>query len=204
MRIELDDNRMQRCMDPVMRPLRSYVHEFVGMKQGSRALDVCCGTGDQALYYSSKGMIATGIDADPCMIGAARAKSCKLGLTDISFHTASAQHLPFPDSVFDCASISAAIHENERSDIDRIISEMTRVVKTDGALVLVDYKVPLPRLLSAYLSFVLEYLAGRDHWGCFRDYINQGGLDGILERHGLQEAKRDELGPLWVIKTSNK
>jgi ubiquinone/menaquinone biosynthesis C-methylase UbiE len=203
MRIELDDNRMQRFMDPVMRPLRSHVHEFAGMGKGSRALDVCCGTGDQALYYSSKGIIAAGVDIDPCMIGAARAKSCKLGLTNISFHTASAQHLPFSENVFDCASISAAIHENEKSDIDRIIAEMTRVVKTDGALILVDYKVPLPRLLSAYFSFVLEYLAGRDHWGCFKDYMAQGGLDGILERHDLHEEKRGELGPLWVIKTTN-
>jgi demethylmenaquinone methyltransferase/2-methoxy-6-polyprenyl-1,4-benzoquinol methylase len=203
MRIEFDDNRMQRFMDPVMRPVRSYVHEFAGTEEGSRVLDVCCGAGDQALYYSSRGLIATGIDIDPCMIGAARAKSWKLGLTNVSFQTASAQHLPFSDSVFDYASISVAIHENERSDIDRIISEMTRVVKKDGALILVDYKVPLPRLISAYFSFVLEYIAGRDHWRCFKDYMAQGGLDGILERHGLREEKRDELGPLWVIKTTN-
>jgi ubiquinone/menaquinone biosynthesis C-methylase UbiE len=203
MRIELNDNRMQRFMDPVMRPLRSYVHEFAGMEVGSSALDVCCGTGDQAIHYSRRGIIATGIDIDPCMIGVAKTKSYKLGLTDVSFHTASAQHLPFPDGVFDCASISAAIHENESSDIDRIISEMRRVVKTEGALVLVDYKVPLPRLISAYFSFVLEYLAGRDHWGCFRDYMDQGGLDGILERHGLHEETRVEVGPLWLVKTTN-
>jgi len=202
MRVELDDNKMQRFMDPVMRLLRSHVHEFAAMEAGSSALDVCCGTGDQALYYSRRGIIATGIDIDPCMVGAARAKSYKLGLKNVSFHTASAQHLPFPDDVFDCASISAAIHENERSDIDRIISEMRRVVKPDGALILVDYKVPLPRLISAYFSFVLEYFAGRDHWRCFRDYMDQGGLDGILERHGLHEERRVEVGPLWLIKTT--
>ena len=203
MRIELNDNKMQRFMDPVMRPMRSYVHEFIGVAEGSRVLDVCCGTGEQALYYSSKGLVAAGIDFDPCMTGAARAKNRKLRLTNVHFQTASAQHLPFSDSVFDCASISAAIHENERSDIDRIISEMKRVVKEGGALVLVDYKVPLPQLISAYFSFALEYLAGREHWRCYRDYVGQVGMDGILERHGLHEEKRAELGPLWLIKATN-
>jgi hypothetical protein len=49
----------------------------------------------------------------------------------------------------------------------------------------------------------VELVAGREHNRCFGDYIQQGGLDGLLKRHELREKKRGQLGPMWLIVTSN-
>ena len=199
MRIKIDSNRMCRVIDPAMRGLRTYTPEFAGMKAGGRALDICCGTGSQVLQYARMGIIADGIDLDPRMIKVAETNREKQGLTNVSFQTANALDLPFDNSFFDHVSISMSLHEKERAVRDNIISEMKRVLKEEGTLVFIDYKVPLPRILSSYLSTALEYISGSDHWRCFRDYTEQGGLDGLLKKHNLHEVKRDELGPLWII-----
>jgi ubiquinone/menaquinone biosynthesis C-methylase UbiE len=203
MRIKIDSNRMCRVIDPVMRGLRTYTPDFAGMKAGDRALDVCCGTGSQVLQYAKMGIIATGVDLDPRMIEVAEKKRGKLRIDNCAFQIANALNLPFEDDFFDYASISASIHEKEREERDIIISEMKRVVKREGAMVFTDYKVPLPRIPSSYLTIILEYISGRDHWKRFRDYIEQGGLDGVLKKNRLHEGKRDELGPLWIIKMPN-
>ena len=202
MRIEVDSNRMCRVIDPVMRGLRTYTPDFAGMKAGDKVLDACCGTGSQVLQYAKMGIIAAGVDLDPRMIEVAEKKRGKLRIDNCSFQMVNALSLPFKDGFFDYASISASIHEKERAERDIIISAMKRVVKSGGTLVFTDYKVPLPRIPSSYLTIILEYVSGRDHWRRFRDYIEQGGLDGVLKKHHLHEEKRDELGPLWIIKMS--
>jgi ubiquinone/menaquinone biosynthesis C-methylase UbiE len=199
MRIKIDSNRMCRVIDPAMRGLRTYTPEFAGMKAGGRALDICCGTGSQVLQYAMMGIIADGIDMDPRMIKVAETSREKRGLNNVTFRMANAVNLPFEDKSFDYASISMALHEKERTDRDRIIAEMQRVLKAEGSMIFIDYKVPLPRIPSSYLSLALEYISGRNHWRCFRDYTEQGGLDELLKKHNLHEVKRDELGPLWII-----
>ncbi len=194
---------LSRVIELLMRSLRIQTPELAGMKAGDRALDVCCGTGALALYYARRGIIAAGIDLDPRVIQVAEKKRRKQGLGNVSFQVASAQNLPFEDNFFDYASISMSLHENERADRDRIISEMKRVVKEGGALVFIDYKVPFPLIPSSYLSKVVELIAGRDHNRCFKDYNEQGGLDELLKKNHLDEEKRGELGPIAIIKTPN-
>jgi ubiquinone/menaquinone biosynthesis C-methylase UbiE len=122
-----------------------------------------------------------------------------------SFHIADARNLPFRDNCFDSASISFALHEKERATRDSIISEMKRVVRKGGVLLFLDFQVPLPRNLFPYLVGVIEFFAGRKHHRYFKDYIAQGGLDVLLARNHLTEAKRDYLngGLMTIIKSRN-
>jgi len=194
---------LNRMIEPLMRSLRIHTPELAGMNAGDRALDVCCGTGALVLHYAKMGIIAAGMDLNPRVIEVAENKRKKLGLSNVSFQTANALDLPFKDNFFDYASISMSLHENERAERDRMISEMKRVVKEEGALVFIDYKVPLPRIPSSYISKVVELIAGREHNRYFKDYIEQGGLDELLKKNHLHEEKRAELGPLSIIKTPN-
>ncbi|GAH61014.1 unnamed protein product, partial [marine sediment metagenome] len=118
---------------------------------------------------------------------------------------ADAKSLPFKDNSFDYASLSFALHEKERTARDKIISEMKRVVKKEGNLIFIDFQVPLPKNLYSYFIKAVEYLAGRDHFRSFKDYIKQGGLDGILKKNQLQIEKRDYIksGIVTIIKTKN-
>ena len=192
-------------IDPLLRNVRIHTVKFSGMKAGDRVLDVCCGTGDQAFYYAQVGIMATGIDLDPNILKLARKDKRKKALRNVSFQLSDARYLPFKDNYFDYVSISFALHEKERTARDKIISEMRRVVKKEGALVFIDFQVPLPKNLFVYLVKAIEFVAGREHHRYFKDYIAQGGLDEILEKNQLTEAKRDYLndGLITIIKTSN-
>jgi ubiquinone/menaquinone biosynthesis C-methylase UbiE len=177
-------------VDAALRDLRAAVFELAGMKPGSRVLDVCCGTGEQVLHFAGKGVHAAGVDVDPRMIAMAERNRRKAGVHIASFQVADACRLPFPNGCFDCATVSLALHDKERATRDGIISEMKRVLKSDGVLVFADFTVPLPRNHYGVLIRVVEFLAGRDHFRCSRDYLGQGGLDVLFERNGLREDSR--------------
>jgi len=168
-------------------------------------LDVCCGTGDQAFHYARAGMMTAGIELDPNMLKLAIKDRRNKNSKNVSFYRADAQHLPFRDNSFDCASISFALHEKERTARDNIIAEMKRVVKKGGILLFLDFQVPLPDNLLPWLVKLIEFFAGGKHHRCFKDYLAQGGLDVLLARNHLAEVKRGYLndGLITIIKAMN-
>ena len=192
-------------VDPILKKVRIYVAELSDMKAGNRVLDVCCGTGDQVFYYVQRGATVTGIDQNPNMIELAENNRKRKGFNDVTFRLAAATDLPFPDGYFDCASISLGLHEMERGERDRAVSEMKRVVKKGGVLMFIDFQVPLPKNPIAYLIEAVEFLAGRDNYRCFRDYLAQGGLDHILKENQLTQQKEAllKLANLQIIKSTN-
>jgi ubiquinone/menaquinone biosynthesis C-methylase UbiE len=191
-------------VDPVLKEVRSCVAGLSGIKAGDRVLDVCCGTGEQVFHYTQKGAIATGVDQEPSMIKLAERNRKRRGFNS-TFCVTSATELPFPDGYFDCASISLGLHEMERDERNRAVSEMKMVVKKKGVLMFIDFQVPLPKNLFAYLIRAVEFLAGKDNRMCFRDYLAQGGLKQILKENQLTPQKEALLmrGNLQVIKSSN-
>ncbi len=192
-------------VDRVLLGIRRYVPEFSGMKPGDRVLDVCCGTGAQALLYGQMGIISWGIDMDNRMIEFAESRKARLRLANTHFQRASAMNLPFKDASFDHASISMGLHEKEQSSRDRIVGEMRRVVKKNGALVIVDYRVPYPRGLYACVAKAAEQMAGKEHFKYFRDFLEDGGVDSLLIRHQLREEERDHATrmPIALLKVRN-
>lgn len=191
-------------IDPLLRDIRIFVPDFAGMKKGDKVLDVCCGTGDQVFYYAEKGIIAYGVDSDLNMIKFAKKDKRKERFIDVFLQTADAKNLPFENNCFDYASISFGLHEKERGDRDKITSEMKRVVKENGILVFVDFQAPLPDNIYSYFIQAIEYLAGKNHFKYFKDYIEQGGLDEILKKNQLIEEKKVLLKSqnVAIIKTS--
>jgi ubiquinone/menaquinone biosynthesis C-methylase UbiE len=192
-------------VDPILKDVRTCVVELSDVKAGDWVLDVACGSGDQVFHYVQKGAIATGVDQNPNMIELAERNAKKRGFNQTTFRVASASELPFPDGYFDCASISLALHEMERDERIRAVSEMKRVVKKKGILMFIDFQVPLPKNSISYLIRAIEFIAGRDNHRCFRDYLAQGGLKQILKEKQLavQEEALLKSGNLQVLKSSN-
>jgi len=186
-------------IDPLLKDVRLYVPKFAGMKAGDRVLDICCGTGAQVFHYAEKGIVATGVDINPKMLEVAIRNKKRQGLEDVSFQLADAADLPFNNSYFDYASICFGLHDKEREIRDKVISEMKRVVKREGALIFIDFQVPLPNSPYGYLAKIIEFLAGGAHYKGFRDYINRGGLDKIIRNHQLIEENRDYLKSRLVV-----
>jgi ubiquinone/menaquinone biosynthesis C-methylase UbiE len=157
------------------------------MKAGDRVLDVCCGTGAQVLEYGRRGIIATGIDISSGMLIVAERNKMKQKMTNVNFEMADAVNLPFPNNYFDYASLTLGLHDKQRTTRYQIISEMKRVVKKDGTIILVDFQVPLPKNVWAFLARTIEFIAGGSHYKAFKEYVKNNGLSHILQRSGLKE-----------------
>jgi len=183
----------ETLVDPLLRDLRKFTPEFSGMKAGDKVIDVCCGTGAQILEYGRHGIIATGIDSSQGMLKIATRNRMRQKAVNVSFQLADATNLPFPDGYFDYATVSFGLHDKEKPIRYQIISEMKRIVKQDGALILIDYQVPLPRNAWAVFARVIEFLAGGSHYRGFKDYLANGGLEDILKNHALREEYRTYL-----------
>jgi ubiquinone/menaquinone biosynthesis C-methylase UbiE len=177
----------ETLVDPLLRDVRKCTPAFSGMKAGDRVLDVCCGTGAQVLEYGRHGIMATGIDISPDMLNIATRNRMKQKMVNVFFQLADAVSLPFPDGYFDYASVSLALHDKEKPVRYQIISEMKRVIKLNGALIFIDFQVPLPRNVLAVFARAIEFFAGGSHYQGFKDYLRSGGLEDILNNHGLRE-----------------
>ena len=191
----------ETLVDPILRDIRKYTPEFSGMKAGDKVIDVCCGTGAQVLEYGRRGIVATGVDISSSMLKIATRNRMRHKSIHVSFKIADATSLPFPDGYFDYASISLALHDKEKSIRYQIISEMKRVIKQEGALILIDFQVPLPRNIWALSARAVEFLVGGSHYQGFKDYLANGGVEDILKNHSLREECRTNLKNGLIVAT---
>jgi ubiquinone/menaquinone biosynthesis C-methylase UbiE len=180
----------ETLVDHFLKDLRKFTPEFSNMRAGDRVIDVCSGTGAQVVEYGRHSINAIGIDSDRGMLQTATRNQVRKKAVNVSFQLADAANLPFPDNCFDYASISFGLHDKEKPIRYQIISEMKRIVKKDGALILIDFQVPLPGNAWAVVTRVIEFLVGGSHYRGFKDYLKNGGIEDILKNHGLHEVRR--------------
>jgi ubiquinone/menaquinone biosynthesis C-methylase UbiE len=192
----------ETIVDPILRDVRQSIPRFAGMSSGDRVLDVCCGTGAQVIEYGRHGIVATGIDIHPDMLNVAARNREKQCPANTSFQLGNAANLPYPNDYFDYVSISFGLHDRDKVSQEKAVSEMKRVVRQDGALVFIDFQVPLPENIWAWVARTVEYLAGGSHYRGFRDYVKNGGLEEILRSHHLREECRTLLksGLVLILK----
>ena len=195
----------ETLVDPLLRDIRKFTPEFAGMRVRDRVLEVCCGTGEQALEYGRRRIIANGIDNSLDMLKIALRNRLRQRSGNVHFELADAVNLPFPNGYYDYASISFGLHDKERLIRNQVIAEMKRVVKAEGALIFIDFQVPLPRNVWAVAAKTIEFFAGGSHYRGFKDYLRNGGLEGIITKHRLREDSRTYLknGLVVMIKALN-
>jgi len=126
------------------RSLRARMLELAGLQSGEAVLDVGCGTGTLAI--AAKGQVGStgevhGIDASPEMIARAGRKARRAGL-EVAFKTGAAQALPFPNAHFDAVLSTLMLHHLPRKARQQCASEMRRVLKPDGRVLVVDFGAP--------------------------------------------------------------
>lgn len=98
-------------------------------------LEVAIGTGLNLPLYPGEAQL-TGIDLSPAMLGIARRRAEQLGRA-VDLRQADALALPFPDASFDsvvCTFSLCAIPDDRRA-----VSEMNRVLRPGGILLLADH-----------------------------------------------------------------
>jgi demethylmenaquinone methyltransferase / 2-methoxy-6-polyprenyl-1,4-benzoquinol methylase len=125
---------------------------------GSDALDVCCGTGDLALALRRRigpdGRVV-GCDFSEPMLALARRKSGEQG-RPVEFGWADALDLPYGDRSFDAVTIGFGARN--LADLERGLSEMARVLRPGGRLVILEITRPHREPLATFYSLWFDRL----------------------------------------------
>jgi demethylmenaquinone methyltransferase/2-methoxy-6-polyprenyl-1,4-benzoquinol methylase len=110
-----------------------------------RALDVATGTGDLAIALRERGAQVVGVDFAEKMLEIARQKA-----PGIDFRAGNALALDFSDNEFDAATVGFGARNFD--DLDRGLSEMARVVRPGGRVVVLEITTPQRPPLSWFFK----------------------------------------------------
>lgn len=105
-------------------------------KDGQSLLDVGCGTGKLLLKTAGvyPGSTFAGLDISGGMFEVAQEKAQQNNLSSIQFQKGDVQNIPFPSNSFDrVVAMHMLYHAN---DIDKALSEISRVLKPEGMVVI--------------------------------------------------------------------
>ncbi len=123
----------------VFRPWAELTVRKAQISEGSRVLDIACGTGIvarcAARLCGARGR-STGVDIDAAMIEVARAASINAG-QQIDYHCTPASELPFAAASFDAAFCQQGLQYFP--DKPQVLAELHRVMRQRGTLVLATW-----------------------------------------------------------------
>lgn len=125
----------------------------LGLPSGSLVLDLCSGTGDQAVALAKRGYRVAAGDFCLPMLALSRPKfRPSVGVIAPTPLQADALDLPFSNARFDGATVSFGLRNV--ADLDRAVAELARVVRPGGALGVLEFTVPVWQPLRAlYLLY---------------------------------------------------
>ncbi len=111
-------------------------------KKAQKVLDIATGTGDLAIQMAEKGVPSViGLDIAPGMLAVGRQKLAKKGVEDkVQMIQGDSENLPFQDHTFDAVTVAFGVRNFEV--LERGLSEIYRVLKKDGLLVILETSVP--------------------------------------------------------------
>jgi demethylmenaquinone methyltransferase / 2-methoxy-6-polyprenyl-1,4-benzoquinol methylase len=179
---------------------RSRAADLADLGPGDSALDVASGTGDLAIELARRvtpGGEVIGSDFAEEMLERARAKA-----PDLKWEWGNALDLPYATGRFDAATVGFGARNF--SDLDRGLSEMTRVVKPGGRVVVLEITTPHRPPLSTFYSLwfdrvvpLIGRLTGEEEAYTYlpnsvKRFPAPEGLAAAMERAGLRDIR-------WVV-----
>jgi ubiquinone/menaquinone biosynthesis methyltransferase len=178
---------------------RSRAVEMAQVGPGSRALDVCCGTGDLALELKravGQGGEVVALDFSEPMLEIAQRKSRESGLP-VRYVQGNALELPFEDGGFDAATVGFGVRNVV--DLPRGIAELRRVVRPGGRVAVLEITTPERPPLSWFYALwfdrvvpLLGAVAGdRDAYSYLPESVRRfppaAGLAKLMHDAGLRD-----------------
>jgi len=127
-------------------------------KAGDVCLDLCCGSGDMALFLGrivgASGKVY-GVDFAPQLLAIAQERCDRqYGKPDICWVEADALNLPFTDNFFDGATMSYGLRNV--TDIPGCLQELLRVLKPGGSAAILDFHRPSQPVMRAFQQWYLD------------------------------------------------
>jgi demethylmenaquinone methyltransferase / 2-methoxy-6-polyprenyl-1,4-benzoquinol methylase len=138
---------------------RARAAELAHVDSGSRVLDVATGTGDLAIELARRvwpGGEVVGCDFAEGMLARARAKAAVLDAQHVQprFDSCDALALPYGDDSFDAAAVGFGARNF--ASLPRGLSELVRVVRPGGRVVVLEITTPTRAPLSLFYTLWFE------------------------------------------------
>ena len=164
------------------------------IEPNSKIIDIGCGTGRLEFALADKCESVLGIDLSERNIERAHLTLTKHPNDKISFqHNNLNEVINNGKTHYDYAILTYVIHEvNEEERID-LLNEMARVA---DKIIIGDYLVPKPKGFGSYLSEVIEFIAGDEHYRNYKSYVANGGIYHLANKAGLRIINEISNNPL--------
>ncbi|MCG6974395.1 MAG: class I SAM-dependent methyltransferase [Desulfobacterales bacterium] len=130
-------------------------------KPDPHILDICCGTGAVITAFADRypESIAVGYDFSRGMLLKVREKSRARTFSLIEGDAAS---LPFMDESFDVVTCSHALYELKKPARQAALKEMKRVIRPDGAVLIMEHEVPRHPLVKILFNLRMMTMGSVD------------------------------------------
>lgn len=118
------------------------------LARDSLVLDVACGAAHASEAVASHVRQVVGVDLTPALLAAGAKRLAERGVRNVLLQEANAAQLPFADASFDLVFCRAAVHHF--AEPARQVSEMARVCRSGGRVVLLDMVAPSARVRATF------------------------------------------------------
>jgi len=151
---------------------KKWIKKVIPHIEGKRILEVSFGSGFLMQQYASGKYDIYGIDYNGKMLEITQNKMDRMKI-NAHLTKGNVENLPYHDNTFDTVINTMAF--TGYPDGDKAMSELRRVLKPNGKLLLVDFDYPKDRNIFGYWMVRL--------WEKFGDIIKN--LEMLFEKHGL-------------------
>ena len=165
----------------LLTPLASWLVDMIVelIPKKSRVLEIGCGPGELACRLGMKCSKVTAIDISERMIEYANRKKAKAKVYNVDVVCLpAAQVMQKLQGRFDYAISCFCLHE---MDSRQRYEAVQNCLTISDKMIISDYRSPFPRSATAFGNITMEVLAGKRHFGNFRNWQASGGIDGLVE-----------------------
>lgn len=182
--------------------------ELLGIKAGTRVLDVASGKGESAIFLAKHfGCNVAGIDFGGANVAESRVRAESAGVGHLAtFRQGDAEHIDAPDASFDAVICECAFCTFPSKQT--AAAEFARVLRTGGTVGLSDLtrSAVLPPELNGLLAWI-ACIADARPVEEYSSYLCEAGFDDVrVEPHddALSELVREIQGKLLGIELMSK
>ncbi len=171
------------------------------LEPGSKVLDLCCGTGDQALAVHQREARVAAADFSLAMLALARRKFAAVGAPRPQAFAGDSTRLPLADQRFAGLTVSFGVRNVE--DLSAALREMHRVLAPGGEVAILEFATPTGAFFRRlYLLYFLHILPSIGRWistrGSAYRYLAQSVLAFPQRQEFIDEMTRAGFSnPAW-------